>query len=122
VMIGFALGVYLIASGRTEADITAAANLVAVPLLVLALIVAWLYFTLAETLAWRGTVGKLVMGISVTDEDGRPISWGRANARYWAKVLSFLILGIGFLMAAFTDRKQALHDIIAGTLVVKRHP
>jgi uncharacterized RDD family membrane protein YckC len=120
-VIGFAIGIYLLATGRSSADTTAIGNQLALPLDLAGLVVAWLYFTLAEAL-WQGTVGKRVMGIKVTDEAGRPISWRRANARYWAKVLSLMILGIGFLMAAFTDRRQALHDILAHTLVVKRHP
>jgi uncharacterized RDD family membrane protein YckC len=119
--IGFAIGFYLVVSGGAAGQTTAIANQLSVPLDLLGLVAAWLYFTLAETL-WQGTVGKLLMGIKVTAADGRPISWWRANARYWSKLLSFLILGVGFLMAAFTDRKQTLHDMIASTLVVKRHP
>ena len=53
------------------------------------------------------------------DENGERISFGRANGRYWSKILSAFILCIGFLMAGFTKKKQGLHDIIAGTLVVK---
>jgi uncharacterized RDD family membrane protein YckC len=119
--IGFAIGLYLALSGQSADQTTAIANQLSVPLDLLGLVAAWLYFTLAETL-WQGTVGKLLLGIKVTGADGRPISWWRANARYWGKLLSFLILGVGFLMAAFTDRKQALHDMIASTLVVRRHP
>jgi uncharacterized RDD family membrane protein YckC len=119
--IGFAIGLYLAASGASNLETSAIANRLALPLDLVGLVLAWLYFTLAEAL-WQGTVGKLLLGIKVTGEDGRRISWWRANARYWAKLLSFLILGVGFLMAAFTDRKQALHDIVARTLVVRRHP
>ena len=60
--------------------------------------------------------------IEVTGESGARISWLRANARYWSKAISFLMLGIGFLMVAFTARRQALHDMVAGTLVVSRRP
>jgi hypothetical protein len=56
----------------------------------------------------------------VTDLDGNRIGFGRATGRYFAKILSALILLIGFIMAAFTQKKQGLHDIIAGTLVVKK--
>ena len=59
------------------------------------------------------------MGIIVTDLEGRRIGFGKATGRHFAKILSALILGIGFLMVAFTQRKQGLHDILAGTLVVK---
>jgi uncharacterized RDD family membrane protein YckC len=61
----------------------------------------------------------MALGIRVTDLDGGRISFGRATGRYFGKILSGLILGIGFLMAAFTERKQALHDLLAGTLVVR---
>jgi len=62
----------------------------------------------------------MLLGIQVVDLEGRQISFGRASGRHFAKILSTIILMIGFLMALFTQRKQALHDIIAGCLVVKR--
>jgi uncharacterized RDD family membrane protein YckC len=69
---------------------------------------------------WQATVGKRVMSIVVTDLHGGRISFGRATGRHFAKYLSAFLLGIGFIMAAFTSKKQALHDIIAETVVVKR--
>jgi len=63
-------------------------------------------------------VGKLTLGIVVTDEDGNRINFGRATGRHFAKMISFLILLIGFMMAGWTKKKQALHDKIAGTLVL----
>jgi len=82
-------------------------------------VVGWLYHALMESSAKQATVGKMALGIIVTDLEGRRIGFGRATGRYFAKILSALILGIGFLMAAFTERKQALHDMVASTLVVK---
>jgi uncharacterized RDD family membrane protein YckC len=79
----------------------------------------WLYFALLETSPARGTIGKLVLGISVARVDGARASFLRTTVRYFAKYLSAFILGIGFLMAAVTRRKQALHDMIAGCVVVK---
>jgi uncharacterized RDD family membrane protein YckC len=79
----------------------------------------WLYYTLLESSAMQATLGKAVIGIRVTDEQGRRITLLRANARYWAKILSVLTFGVGYLMAGFTRRKQALHDFVAGTLVVR---
>lgn len=87
----------------------------------LGFVVEWLYFTLMTNGANQATYGKMAVGIKVTDESGRRIGLGRANARYWSKILSALLLVIGFLMVAFTDRKQGLHDKIAGTLVVYRN-
>ena len=80
----------------------------------------YLYYALLESSANQATVGKLALGLKVTDEEGNRISFWRALGRTFAKILSALILFIGFIMAGFTDRKQALHDKIAHTLVVRR--
>ena len=82
-------------------------------------VVSWLYYALMESSAKQATLGKMALGIRVTDLDGNRITFGKATGRYFAKILSALILGIGFLMVAFTQRKQGLHDILAGTLVFK---
>ncbi|MDX6593454.1 MAG: hypothetical protein QOJ13_2650 [Gaiellales bacterium] len=66
------------------------------------------------------TLGRRALGIKVTDVEGNRITFARATGRYFAKILSALTLLIGYIMAAFTARKQALHDLIAGTLVVNR--
>jgi uncharacterized RDD family membrane protein YckC len=81
-------------------------------------VLAWLYFAVCESSAWQGTVGKLALGIRVTDMDGERISLPRALGRYAAKYLSLIIAGIGFLMVGWTQRKQGLHDIICSTLVL----
>lgn len=82
-------------------------------------VITWLYYALMESSAKQATLGKMALGIVVTDLDGRRIGFGRATGRHFAKILSALIIGIGFLMVAFTARKQGLHDMLAGTLVVK---
>ncbi|MCX7512522.1 RDD family protein [Frateuria sp. STR12] len=81
-------------------------------------VLAWLYFALCESSKWQATVGKLAMGIRVTDLEGRRISFWRALGRYAAKILSWMIVAIGFLMIAWTRRKQGLHDMLANTLVL----
>jgi len=78
----------------------------------------WFYFAIMESSDSQATIGKKVLGIKVTDEFGQRMSFGRATGRYFSKYISSLILGIGYLMAAFMDRKQALHDKIASTLVI----
>lgn len=83
-------------------------------------LLGWFYFAGMESSTRQATIGKSIMGIYVTDVDGRRISFLRATGRYFAKFLSALILFIGFIMVAFTARKQALHDMIAGTLVLSR--
>ncbi len=82
--------------------------------------ILWLYHALMESSEYQGTLGKMAMGICVTGLDGERIDFGRATGRYFSKMLSALTLWIGFIMAAFTKKKQALHDIIAGTLVQMR--
>jgi uncharacterized RDD family membrane protein YckC len=84
----------------------------------LGLIVGWLYFALQESSPRQATLGKRAMGLKVTDGQGRRIGFGRATGRFFGKILSGLILMIGFLLAGWTARKQALHDMIANTLVV----
>jgi len=83
-------------------------------------IVSWLYFALMESSYNQATLGKLALGIKVTDLNGQPIGFGRATGRYFGKILSGLALFIGFIMIGFTPKKQGLHDMIAGTLVVDR--
>ena len=80
----------------------------------------WLYEAFMLSSEWQATVGKKVMSIVVTDLNGGRISFARATGRHFAKYISAFILGIGFFMQPFTSRKQALHDMIAETLVVNR--
>ena len=83
-------------------------------------LIPWLYFAFMEASTKQATLGKLALGIKVTDEAGNRISFGKATGRHFGKILSALILYIGYIMIAFTGKKQGLHDILAGTLVVKR--
>jgi uncharacterized RDD family membrane protein YckC len=82
------------------------------------LVVPWLYYTIAESSQQQATPGKRLIGLRVVSDAGTRISFGRANGRFWAKALSRLTLGIGYLVCAFTLRKQALHDSISGCCVV----
>ncbi len=75
------------------------------------------YFIIMESSRYRATLGKMMMGIEVTDIQGNRISILRSCERFLAKILSMITLGIGFLMIGWTKKKQALHDKIAGTLV-----
>ena len=84
------------------------------------IIVPWLYYALMESSSLQATLGKLAMGSIVTDLDGDRVSFLRATGRYFGKIISYVILMIGFLMAAFTERKQALHDLMAGCLVIQK--
>jgi uncharacterized RDD family membrane protein YckC len=83
-------------------------------------VVALLYFAFMESSKTQGSLGKMAMSIKVTDMDCQRVSFGKAFLRNIGKIVSQMILYIGYLMAAFTEKKQALHDIMAGTLVVKK--
>jgi uncharacterized RDD family membrane protein YckC len=91
-----------------------------VNVLPVSILVTWAYFSLMESSPAMATVGKIALGIYVTDREGDPIDFRRASIRYWAKVISTLTLMLGWLMAAFTPDKRALHDYLAGTLVLRR--
>ena len=77
------------------------------------------YFALLESSERGATVGKMAMGLRVVTDQGERLSFLNATGRYFAKIISAIILCIGFIMIAFTDRKRGLHDMIAGTLVIK---
>ena len=82
-------------------------------------VMQWLYFALMESSKYQGTVGKLALKIKVTGYEGGKISFARATGRYFAKIISSMILLIGYIMAGFTEKKQALHDILASCYVIK---
>jgi len=86
----------------------------------LALVGCWLYWALMESSDMQATLGKMALGIVVTDLEGRRISFGKATGRHFGKIISTLILFVGFIMVSCTAKKQALHDMMAECLVVKR--
>jgi uncharacterized RDD family membrane protein YckC len=79
------------------------------------------YFGWMHSSEHQASLGKMAVGIKVVRTSGERISFARGIGRHFATILSAIILGIGYLMAAFTDRKQALHDMICDTLVVDKH-
>jgi len=87
---------------------------------ILGTIVRLLYFALMESSPTQATLGKMAVGIKVTDLQGNPIILSRAITRNLAKLLSALIFDVGYIMAGFTSKKQALHDVIADCLVVNK--
>jgi uncharacterized RDD family membrane protein YckC len=82
--------------------------------------IAWLYFALLESSSWQATPGKRAMGLQVTDLEGKQITFARASGRFFGKFLSQSLLFVGFVLAGFTQKKQALHDILARCLVIKK--
>jgi uncharacterized RDD family membrane protein YckC len=87
---------------------------------IIGIILGWLYSALLESSTKQATLGKMALGIKVTDLVGNPISFGKASGRHFAKIISTLIIFIGFVMVAFTERKQGLHDMMSGCLVVNK--
>jgi uncharacterized RDD family membrane protein YckC len=87
---------------------------------ILVFIAAYGYYAGMESSSYQATIGKIALGVQVTDLSGNRVSFGRALGRNLAEILSALILGIGYIMVAFTAKKQGLHDMIAGTLVVMK--
>ena len=84
------------------------------------LVGGWLYFALMESSRFQGTLGKMAVQIKVTDMEGNRLTFGRATGRHFGKIVSGMILLIGYIMVAFTEKKQGLHDIMAGCLVVRK--
>ena len=111
--LGFGLGLTIGASGAdaNSPHVNPGTNGVSI-------VVGWLYYSLLESSSWQGTLGKKLLGMRVIDLNGNRISFGRATGRYFGKILSGMICFIGFVMVAFTEKKQGLHDMLAGTLVV----
>ena len=83
-------------------------------------LVSGLYYIGMESSGTQATLGKMAVGIKVTDADGRRLGRGQALGRWVSHLLCYVTLYIGYLMAAFTDRKRGLHDMVASTLVVDR--
>ncbi len=83
-------------------------------------VAGWLYFALMESSGKGATLGKIALSLRVTGMSGETISFGKATGRYFGKIISGMILCIGYIMAGFTEKKQALHDMMAGCLVVRK--
>ncbi|MGB6546849.1 MAG: RDD family protein [Candidatus Acidiferrales bacterium] len=115
----------LVSGTQSAQDFFAALGVAAILLLVFAyfamIAVMWLYFAKMESSEKQATVGKKAMGIYVTDLNGQRLTFGRASGRFFSKIITGMIpFAIGWIMVAFTAKKQALHDMIAGTLVWRR--
>jgi len=90
-------------------------------LVIVSLVAQWLYFAGMESSQSQGTLGKMALGLVVTDMNGQPISFARASGRFFSKLITGLVpFAIGYIMAGFTERKQALHDMIASCLVLRK--
>jgi uncharacterized RDD family membrane protein YckC len=107
--------------GQLDPAVIAALISVVITFAGVALLITWLYHAYFESSSWQATPGKRVLSLYVTDLSGQPISFLHATVRHFSKIITGLIpLGLGYIMAGFTERRQALHDMIAGTLVLRR--
>jgi uncharacterized RDD family membrane protein YckC len=114
-----AMGVTSSLANSQSPDAAVASMMTILPIMVLLEFGAiWVYFAFMESSSKQGTLGKMVLGLKVVDTNYQRISLGRATGRWAGKLISGMILAIGYIMAGFTERKQALHDMIAGTYVI----
>jgi len=111
-IVGFMIGVTL--GGTTPADTIQGFAAIA------AIASSWLYYALMESSPKQATLGKMACGLFVTNLQGQRIGFGQASGRYFGMIVSALTLLIGFLMCAWTEKKQCLHDMMAGCLVLKK--
>ncbi len=87
---------------------------------VVIMLAVWFYFAVLESAPWQATLGKMAVGLRVSDIQGHRLTLGRSMGRNLAKCLSTLSVGIGYMMCGFTKKKQSLHDMIASCLVLRR--
>jgi uncharacterized RDD family membrane protein YckC len=84
------------------------------------ILAAWFYFAVLQSSPWQATLGKKAVGLYVCDIEGHRLTFSPAIGRNFTKCLSTLSVGIGYMMCGFTKKKQALHDMIASCLVLRR--
>ena len=84
------------------------------------MVLAWLYYAVQESSKHQATFGKRIMGLVVADMNGQRLSFARASGHHFARILSAITLMFGYFMALFTERRQTLHDKLAGAVVLSR--
>jgi uncharacterized RDD family membrane protein YckC len=112
----------ILLAAMTMGAVSVGGEELALPAYWLWVLATFLYWPVLESTAWRGTVGKRLLGVVVGDIDGGGLNFVRSLLRNLAKIISSIPFGIGFLMAAFTSRKQALHDLITKAVVMRKGP
>jgi uncharacterized RDD family membrane protein YckC len=83
-------------------------------------IVAYLYYSIMESSAWQATLGKRFMQLEVTNMEGGKLTFVQATIRFWSKLISIIILFIGYFMNIWDPKGQTLHDKLANALVIKK--
>lgn len=118
VMLGFGLGFGAFQTPSEPGQLGASQIAMVIAIYVVGPTLSALYYVLQESSEAQATLGKRLLGIKVTDVDGRRLSRKHALGRWVSHLLCYVTVYIGYLVVAFTDRKQGLHDMAAGTLVV----
>lgn len=118
--LGLVLGVAMISTGGDETTNTVLQGVMNLISFAVGIILGWLYSALMESSHLQATLGKKICRLQVTDAQGERLTFARATGRYFGKYLSALPCLVGYIMAAFTEKKQALHDMVASTLVIKK--
>ena len=118
-MLGLVIGV---GGAMTGGHVGAGADIAGLLGLLAGIAVDWLYEALLVSSSHQATLGKMALGIVVTDMQGRRISFLRATGRHFGRLLSLMLLLIGYLIQPFTPKRQALHDMLAGCLVLRKVP
>jgi uncharacterized RDD family membrane protein YckC len=116
VLVGFAIKIYVSRSGLSPIT---GSYLTGIAFIFLLAVGSWLYSAFAESSSWRATLGKRVVGLQVVTSSGGKLSFGQASVRHFMKFLSLFTAGVGFMMAGWTKRSQALHDMPSDSIVIK---
>jgi len=115
------IGLVVAVAGTTGKDSDLVVGIGVVLAIVIYLVIGWLYEALLTSGRHGATLGKQAVGVRIVCPDGAPMSFGRATGRHFLKVFvtPMIPLAIGYMMAGFTQRKRALHDMMADTFVIK---
>jgi uncharacterized RDD family membrane protein YckC len=114
ILVSFVVGVIFIVATGSDEGLESASN-------IFGLLLYWLYFALMESSEAQATIGKRALGIIVTDKYGKRLTFYRASGRHFGKIVSSITLGVGFIMAGFTKKKQTLHDMMFDCFVVVKN-
>lgn len=115
--------------GQSPAEIVAAfGHTYLFAILFFFIVTGWLYFALFESSSWQGTLGKKFIGLSVADLQGNRVTFARASGRFFAgrflahvPFIGSLYSAVDCICAGLTSRKQALHDMLSGCLVLRKN-
>ncbi len=117
-IVGFSTFGFSELTSMTEEEIVLAFLAISAPFYIANMVMYWLYYAVQQSSSWQATLGKRAVGIKVTDQHGERLSFTTASLRYLGRIISGMTMLIGYIIAGFTAKKQALHDLIASTYVV----